>query len=94
MKLDLILGRMQQLDQRTVELSQAVENLRNSRKANKVYFDQHKLVRPDGDQQLRKGALRHDSQKFQSGGPARAAKIDHRWLGPYQIREVAENSTF
>jgi hypothetical protein len=67
-----------------------------SRKANKVYFDQHKRLQPDGDQQLHEGdlVLRLDSQKFKSGKPARAAKLDDRWLGPYRIREVAENSTF
>ena len=54
---DLIVARMSQLDERTLELSQTVENLQNSRKANKVYFDQHKPLRPDSDQQLRVGDL-------------------------------------
>ena len=46
---DLTLARMLQLDERTLELSQAVEDLRNSRKANKAYFDQNNPLW-DGDQ--------------------------------------------
>jgi hypothetical protein len=38
---DLILARMRQLDQRTLAEIQAADNLRDSRKANKSYFDQH-----------------------------------------------------
>ena len=49
---DLILIRILQLNERTLELSQVVENLRNSRKANKVYFDQDNLLWSDDDQQL------------------------------------------
>lgn len=95
-RMDLILARMQQLDERTLELSQAVENLRNSRKANKTYFDQHNRLRPDGEQQLQVGdlVLLHNSYKYKTGKPPRAAKLDDRWLGPYRIREIAENSTF
>ena len=93
---DLILARMLQLDERTLELSQAVENLRNSRKANKAYFDQNNPIRPDGDQQLQVGdlVLLQNSQKFKSGKPPRVSKLDDRWIGPYRIREVSENSTF
>ena len=43
---DLILARMQQLDHRHISESIAAENLRNSRKANKIYFDQHHRLRP------------------------------------------------
>src|SRR5947207_16009471 len=79
-----------------LKLSQAVENLRNSRKANKAYFDQNNPIRPDGDQQLRVGdlVLVQNSQKFKSGKPPRVAKLDDRWTGPYRICEVPENSTF
>ena len=92
----LILARMLQLDEQTLELSQATENLRNSRKANKVYFNQTRALRPDGDQQLWCGdlVLLHYSTKFQTGKPLCIAKLDDRWLGPYRILEVAENSTF
>ena len=81
---DLILARMLQLDERTLELSQAIENLRNSRKSNKIYFDQSKSLRPDGDQQLHVGDLvLHNSQKFKTGKPPRAVKLDDRWLGEF-----------
>ena len=87
---------MQQLDEQTLELSQAVESLHNSRKANKAYFDQTRSLRPEGDQQLQLGNLIfvHNSIKFKTGKPPRVSKLDDRWLGPYRIREVAENSTF
>jgi hypothetical protein len=49
---DLILARMQQLDEQTLELSQAVESLRNSRKANKAYFD-HNSAKFKTDKPLR-----------------------------------------
>jgi hypothetical protein len=90
-RMDLILVRMQQLDERTLELSQAVKNLRNSRKANKAYFGQHNRLRPVGEQQLH---VLHNSYKYKTGKPPRAAKLDDRWLGPYRIREISENSTF
>jgi hypothetical protein len=95
-RMDLIFARMQQLDERTLELSQAVENLRNSRKANKTYFDQHNRLRPDGEQQLQVGdlVLLHNSYKYKTGKPPRVSKLDDRWLGPYPIREITENSTF
>ena len=92
---DLLLARMQQLDQQNLELSQAAENLRNSRKANKAYFDLHKHLRPEsGDQQLRVGdlVLRYKSQLQNSR--ARSAKLDDRWTGPYRIIEVAPDSTY
>ena len=47
---------MQQLDQRFLELTQAVENLRNSRKADKAYFGLHCRLRFE-DQQLQVGDL-------------------------------------
>jgi hypothetical protein len=49
-KEDLIIARMRQLDQRSPEEAQAAENLRNPQKAKKVYFDQHKLLRPESAQ--------------------------------------------
>jgi len=53
---DLILARMQQMDHRRVTEKIAAINLRNSHKYNKVYFDQHKNLRPDS-QQLHEGDL-------------------------------------
>ena len=88
---DLILARMQQLDHRRVTEKIAAMNLRNSRKYNKVYFDQHKNLRPDS-QQLREGdlVLLYDSALQKN----RNTKLFDKWRGPYRIVEKAENSTF
>jgi hypothetical protein len=83
---------MRQLDQRSLEEAQAAENLRNSRKANKVYFDQHKRLCLESEQ-LKVGDLvlvlnaKYNPQ-------VHAVKLHDRWIGPHRIREVAENSTF
>jgi hypothetical protein len=88
---DLILARMQQLDHRRVAETIAAINLRNSRKSNKVYFDQHKNLRPDS-QQLQEGdlVLLYDSALQKN----RNTKLHDKWRGPYRIIEKAENSTF
>jgi hypothetical protein len=44
---DLLLARMQQRDSQTTDHQQAAENLRNSRKNNKAYFDQNKPMRSE-----------------------------------------------
>ena len=77
---DLILARMLQLDERTLELSQVIENLRNSRKINKVYFNQNNPLRPDDNQQLQVDhlILLHNSQEFKIDKSLRAAKLDDR----------------
>ena len=88
---DLILARMQQLDNRRVKEKIAAINLRNSRKSNKVYFDQHKRLRPTS-RQLQEGdlVLLHDS-----GLPKnRHTKLNDQWRGPYRIVGKAEKSTF
>jgi len=84
---------MRQLDQRILAEAQAAENLRNSRKANKAYFDQQKRLRGD-QQQLQIGdlVLLHNTRKQQTR--SRAHKLDDNWHGPYRIHEIAENSTF
>ena len=92
---DLLLARMRQLDEGTLDLTQAADNLRNSRKANKAYFDEHNLLRPDGELlQVGDLVLLFDSPKFKSGKPGRGDKLDDRWIGPYRISKVGENSTF
>ena len=47
---DILLTRMKQLDQRNLAEMQAAENLRNSRKADQIYFDQHKLIRAENEE--------------------------------------------
>src|SRR5438552_17888986 len=88
---DLILARMQQLDHRRITETIAAINLRNSRKGNKVYFDQHKRLRPNS-QQLQEGdlVLLYDSALQKN----RHTKFRDKWRGPYRIIEKAENSTF
>ncbi len=49
---DLLTARMRQLDQKVLTEVRSAENLRNSRNANKVYYDQHKQIRSEA-QQLR-----------------------------------------
>ena len=84
------------MDERILELSQAVENLRNSRKANKAYFDQNNSLWPDDDQQFQVDdlVLLHNSQEFKTDKSLRAAKLDDRWIDLYRIREIPENSIF
>jgi len=90
---DLIMARMRQLDQRVLTEVQAAENLRNSRKANKIYYDQHKQLRSDA-QQLRVGDLVLLHRTKYSTSRTRAVKLDDRWSGPYRIREIPDDSTF
>src|SRR5437667_7855069 len=88
---DLILARMKQLDYCRVTDTLAAINLQNSRKGNKVYFDQHKRLRPIR-QQLQQGdlVLLYDNS-FQKNWHT---KFSDKWRGPYKIIEKAENSTF
>lgn len=92
---DLLLARMRQLDEGTLDLIQAADNLRNSRKANKAYFDDHNLLRPDDELlHIDDLVLLFDSPKFKSDKPDRSDKLDDRWIGPYRISKIGENSTF
>jgi hypothetical protein len=89
---DLIVGRMTQLDARNLELTQAAENLRNSRKANKAYFDDTQRLRSEKDRlQVGDLVLLYRSNILKR---SRVHKLDDRWSGPYRIKEVAPNSTF
>ena len=89
---DLLIARMQQLDERNLELTQAAENLRESRKANKAYFDEHKHLR-NASEQLKVGDL---VLLFNSTlkKHLRKDKLVDRWMGPYRIREIPLNSTY
>ena len=88
-----MLARMRQLDERALMESRAAEELEWSRKGNKAYFDQHKGMRRE-DQQLHVGdlVLVHQSKNLNSR--AVKIKLDARWFGPYQIREIPPDSTF
>ena len=90
---DLIMARMRQLDQKVFTEIQAAENLRNSRKANKAYYDQHKRLRSEA-QQLHIGDLVLLHRTMDSTSRSRADKLDDRWDGPYRIRKIPDDSTY
>ena len=90
---DLLMTRMKQLDQRNLAEVQAAENLRNSRKANKTYFDQHKRLRGDSGE-LHVGDLMLLNNAKNPHSRLRKEKLDDNWRGPYRIREIPENSTY
>ena len=90
---DLLVARMKQLDQRNLAEVQAAENLRNSRKANKTYFDQHKRLRGDSEE-LHVGDLMLLNNSKNPHLRSRKDKLDDNWRGPYRIREIPENSTY
>ena len=47
---DLLIARMRQLDEPSLEIARAAKELERSRKGNKAYFDQHKRMRGDPQQ--------------------------------------------
>jgi transposase InsO family protein len=90
----LLLARMRQLDERNLREAHAAENLENSRRANKAYFDQHKRLRSE-NQRLHVGDIvLLQTQSAQLYNRSRASKLDDKWRGPYRIREVPEHSTY
>jgi len=90
---DLLTARMKQLDERNLAEALAAENLRNSRKANKAYFDEHKRLRGE-NVQLNVGdlVLLHSTKSRFSR--SRQEKLDDNWRGPFRIREIPQNSTY
>jgi hypothetical protein len=88
---DLLIARMRQLDQKVLTETQAAGNLRNSQNANTVYYDQTKQLRKEP---LRTGDLVLVHQTKASYSRSRARKLDDRWIGPYRIREIPDDSTF
>ena len=90
---DLLTARMKQLDQRNLAEVQAGENLRNSRKSNKTYFDQHKRLRGNSGE-LHVGDLVLLNNAKNPHLRSRKDKLDDNWRGPYRIREIPEDSIF
>ena len=87
-----MLSRMKQLDQRNLTEVQAAENLHNSRKANKVYFDQRKRIRGvNGELYVGDLVLLNNAKNPHLR--SRREKLDDNWRGPYRNREIPENST-
>ena len=88
---DLILARMQQLDQHTLARDRAAENLMNSRKSNKANFDRDKQLRSE---RLKAGDLVLLFISKDQNSRERSKKLNDKWIGPYRIYEAPEDSTF
>jgi len=90
---DLLTARMKQLDERNLAEALAAENLRNSRKSNKVHFDKHKRFRGERTQlQVGDLVLIHNTKSRFSR--SRKKKLDDNWRGPYRVRKIPEDSTY
>ena len=90
---DLLIARMRQLDERSLEIARAAKELERSRKGNKAHFDQHKRMRGELQQlHVSDLVLVHQSKNLNSQSVKN--KIDDRWFGPYWIREIPPDSTF
>ena len=89
---DLLIVWMRQLDQRVLTEAQASRNLRNSRNANKAYYDDNYRLRTVS-QQLHIGelVLLHNTKASYSWWQAH--KLNDRWFGPYRIRPIPDDST-
>ena len=87
---DLILARMQQLDNRRVTETIAIITSELTKKQQGL-LGQYKKLRPNS-QQLQEGdlVLLHESSLQKN----RHTKFHDKWRGPYRIIEKAENSTF
>jgi len=77
-KASLIAARARQLARRREDIDVAIQNLKESRDANKGYFHQAANLRA-GDLQIGDLALVHETKIEQSHG----ANLDARWRGPY-----------
>jgi hypothetical protein len=85
-KASLIVARASQLDRRREDIDVARQNLKESRDANKRYFNQAANLRAE-DPQIGDLALMHGPKIEQSHG----TKLDARWRGPYQVTEIAQS---
>lgn len=83
---ELLAARARQLEARNEDLLEAAADLRDSRTANKTYFDAHRRQRP-GNQALRVGelALLHNTQLDKQW----SNKLANRWRGPYRIVAIS-----
>jgi hypothetical protein len=82
----LIAARARQLERRPEDIDVAIQNLKESRDANKRYFDQAANLRAE-DLQIGDLALVHETKIEQS----HRAKLDARWRGPYRVTEIAQS---
>ena len=90
---ELLMARMKQLDERNLAEALAAENLRNSRKSNKVYFDEYKRLQDENIQlHVDDLILLHTTKSRFSR--SRQKKLDDNWRGSYRIWEIPKNSTY
>jgi len=82
----LIAARARQLERRREDIDVAIQNLKESRDANKRYLDQAANLRAE-DLQIGDLALMHETKIEQSHG----AKLDASWRGPYRVPEIAQS---
>jgi len=82
----LIAAKARQLEQWREDIDAAIQNLMESRDANKCYFNQAGNLRAQ-DIQFGNLALVHESKVEQSHG----TKLDARWRGPYRVTEIAQS---
>ena len=81
----LLAARARQLERRQEDIGRAVGRLRESREANKRYFDEMARLRVE-ELQLGNLVLMHETRIEQT----HSAKLEARWRGPYRIAERAE----
>ena len=81
----LLAARARKLERRQEDIGRAVGRLRESREANKRYFDETARLRVE-ELQLGNLVLMHETRIEQT----HSAKLDARWRGPYRIAERAE----
>ena len=83
---ELLAARARQLERKEEEVKEAQKNVRKSRLRNKAYFDKNRRERLEvlkiGDLVLLYNSVL-DKQWSQ--------KLKNKWLGPYRIRDIAED---
>ena len=86
----LLLARMKQLDSRNVKEAQAAINQKNSRLANKAWFDSHKRIRHE---RLKVGDLVLLFNSATAKVRISKYKLTDKWRGPYRIWKAPADST-
>jgi len=82
----LITTRARLLEGWSKDIDVAIQNLKESRDANKHYFDEAADLHTE-DRQMSDFALMYETKIEQS----HSAKLDARWQGPYWITDIAQN---
>jgi hypothetical protein len=83
---ELLAARARQLERREEDIEQAKINVRKSRLRNKAYFDKHRRERIH-ELEVGDMVLLYNSSLDKQW----SQKLKNKWLGPYRIKEVAED---